>query len=299
MELRHLRYFVTVARLRHFTRAAEELNIAQPSLSHQISQLETELKVKLFDRSSRRVELTDAGVAFLRSAERILADVASAHGEIQEFIGEVRGRVVLGTLQSVAQLKLPRVLAQFFRRYPRIEVALRNDMTEAHLKAIHQGTIDVALVHISDQQPRHDISTEPLFVEELAIAASPDHRLAKRRSVRLEELRDEVFVLSKHGSGLVELLEQSTRKQGWTPRCVYESGDFVTIRALISERMGIALFPRYVADMAGAPIVTIPLAKPKMSRTVSLAWSATRKPNPAANLLMRFLREHLATPNVT
>src|SRR5215469_9189063 len=113
MELRHLRYFVAVAQKKHFTQAAEELNLAQPALSQQIQQLERELGLLLLERTSRSVRLTLAGEVFLRRAERILREVELAQQEMQEFAGLKRGRVVIGTLQSLEAFHFSALLARF------------------------------------------------------------------------------------------------------------------------------------------------------------------------------------------
>src|ERR1700730_11754656 len=134
MELRHLRYFVAVAQRKHCTRAAEELNLAQPALSQQIQQLERELGVALLERTSRRVRLTPAGEAFLSRAERILAEVEQAQREMQEFAGIKRGRVVIGALQSLDAFHFSALLARFHSRYPEIEIILREEANEELLE---------------------------------------------------------------------------------------------------------------------------------------------------------------------
>ncbi|HEU5327875.1 MAG TPA: LysR family transcriptional regulator, partial [Thermomicrobiales bacterium] len=167
MELRQLRYFVAVARRRHYTAAAEEIGVAQPALSQQIKLLERELGLDLFDRTGRRVRLTAAGEALLVRAERILADVASAEQEMAEFAGLARGRVIVGTLPSLAERQLPGLLAGFHARHPGLDLVLREESTVRLLALAGSGDVDLALIN---ELPAADlpagITTEPLFSEE-------------------------------------------------------------------------------------------------------------------------------------
>ena len=200
--MRQLRYFAAVARRAHFTQAARDIGIAQPAISQQIAQLERELRVTLLDRTSRSVRLTDAGKAFLKRAERILADVAVAEAEMHEYAGLLRGRIVVGSLQLLSELMLPKLLRRFHARYPQIEIALREDVTDLMLAGLREGELDVALVHLTDPAPGADLEVEPLFDDELALAVAPHHRLAASAHARLSDVRDEPFISFRPGSGL-------------------------------------------------------------------------------------------------
>src|SRR4051812_42958578 len=147
VELRQIRYFAAVARRRHFTAAAEAIGVAQPALSQQIRLLERELRIDLFDRTGRRVRLTPAGEAFLVRAERVLAEVASAQAEMAEFAGAVRGRVVVGTLPSLAEHQLPRLVAGFHERHPGLELVLREERTANLMALLSNGEVELALLH--------------------------------------------------------------------------------------------------------------------------------------------------------
>jgi len=147
MELRHLRAFLAVAQHAHFTRAARALGLAQPALSQHIAQLEDTLGVRLFERTRRGSRLTDPGRAFLPRAERVLAELAAAQSDAQDFHGLVRGRVVIGTISSIAALRLPVVLARFRAAHPGIELALREDHSAPLTALLVAGAIDLAVIH--------------------------------------------------------------------------------------------------------------------------------------------------------
>ena len=206
MELRQLGYFVAVAHRRHFTQAAEELALAQPTLSQQIHQLERELGVTLIERTSRRVRLTPAGEALLVRAERILAEAAWAHREMQEYAGLARGRVVIGALQSLEAFRFLDLLSRFHTRYPGIEIVLREEATERLWELLNTGQLDLTITQIIDDSWPLEITassmvTERLLTEELVLVVAPNHALAHQQRATVEELRDEPFVVFKPGSG--------------------------------------------------------------------------------------------------
>jgi LysR family transcriptional regulator, transcription activator of glutamate synthase operon len=292
MELRQLRYVTAIARRLSFTRAAEELSVAQPALSQAIAALEDELHVRLFDRTNRRVALTDAGRAFIARADRIIADVDAASEEMGAFASGLRGRVVVGTYQSFAELRLPKLLAQFHQRYPGVEIALREGMADELLLALRESKVDLFVGDLGDASAivgRGFVAT-PLFRDEIAIAVAVDHPFATRKSVRMEELRDEPFVIFRHGSTIHHRLYAIARDAGFEPRVAFESSDSLTLRSLVAERLGIALFPRLLGNVPGPKIALVPLAPKPLMRTMSLLTRDVRY-GPAAQRFIDFVKE--------
>lgn len=255
MELRQVRYFVEAARLGHFTRAADRLRVAQPSLSQQIRNLEKVLGVRLFDRSGRGVVQTEAGEVFLIRAERILAEAERARAEVGEFSRLLKGRLVIGALQSLVEVRLPGLLADFNRLHPGIEVALREETAAQMVGLLKEGDLDLAIGHTTGVRLQPGIGTEHLFDERLALVASPEHALAGREEVALADLRDETFVCYKEGSGIRAVLVESCRQEGFEPRIPFECG---TLRALAAAGLGVAVIP---CSMAEAPGPTTDSAK--------------------------------------
>ena len=291
MELRQLRYFVAVARRRHFTAAAEEIGVAQPALSQQIKLLERELGLDLFDRTGRRVRLTAAGEALLVRAERILADVASAEQEMAEFAGLARGRVIVGTLPSLAERQLPGLLAGFHARHPGLDLVLREESTVRLLALAGSGDVDLALIN---ELPAADlpagITTEPLFSEELVAVVAPAHRLAHCAALALADLRDEPFILSNPGSVIRRTVLAACAAAGFTPHVAFESRGSATVRALAAAGLGVAVLPRSEVTAAGPPIALVALTAPPLQRTVALAWSVERHQSAATAAFLAFAR---------
>ena len=292
MEIRQLRSAAEVARRLSFTRAAEALNIAQPALSQQIAALEREIGVRLFERNNRKVALTDAGRAFLARADGILADVSALGEEMSAYGGGLRGRVLVGTYQSFAEYALPKMLGRFHAEYPRIEVALREGMADDLLASLQSGQLDIFVGHISEtpfaQSPH--FREEPLYEDELVIAVAGSHRLASRSTVRIEELRDEPFVIFRPGSQMTRRLFSLAGEVGFTPRVVFESLDTMTIRSLVAEGLGVALFPRTLGNMPGPRVSLLSFAPQRVMRRMSLVTrNATLAPS--VELFTRFLRD--------
>jgi LysR family transcriptional activator of glutamate synthase operon len=292
MEMRQLRYAVAIARKSSFTRAAETLAVAQPALSQQIAALETELGVRLFERTNRRVTLTDAGRAFVARAERILSDVESAAEEMTAYAGGLRGRIVVGAYQSFAEYTLPKLLGRFHAEQPGIEVALREGMADDLLAGLRDASIDVFIGDLGDTTAQAAVEFDhvPLYEDELAIAVASSHPLALRNSVRIEELRNEAFVIFRPGSTLTERLFARARAAGFEPRVTFESADSLTVRSLVAERLGVALFPRTLGNTPGPNISLMSLAPEPMVRRMSLV---TRKApyGPSAQRFITFMRE--------
>jgi LysR family transcriptional regulator, transcription activator of glutamate synthase operon len=291
MELRQLRTAVTIARRLSFTAAADELAVAQPALSQQIAALERELGVRLFDRTNRRVALTDAGRAFVARAERIVADADAAAVEMSAYAGGLRGRVVVGTYQSFAEYTLPKLLGRFHAEHPGIEVALREGMADALLAALHGGTLDVFVGDVAASS-LPAFRTDPLYEDELVIAVAARHRLASRATVRIDELRDEPFVIFRPGSTMTDRLNRLARDAGFEPRVAFESEDSLTVRSLVAEGLGVALYPRTIGNTPGPNVALLSIAPQRIMRTMSLVTRVEHH-GPAVNRFVAFIRDEI------
>lgn len=290
MELRHLRYFEAVARHSHVTRAAAELHIAQPALSKQISQLEQELGVALFDRIGRNVRLTEAGEALLPHVHAVLAQVDAARAEMAERVGLRRGRASVGTPPTVGTQLLPRALAAFSHHYPGIELRLHEAGIQTLLELLETGLADVAVVALPVSDPA--LTVVPLFSEELVIAVSREHNLAIRHSIAMRELAEENWLLSPENYELREATLTACRRTGFTPHVVLDGGEMDTLLRLVAAGMGIALVPR-LAVQGISDLVVLQVSDLSLQRSLGLVWRGDRTASPAARALREFLVEQL------
>lgn len=290
MELRHLRYFEAVARHSHVTRAAAELHIAQPALSKQISQLEQELGVALFDRVGRNVRLTEAGEALLPHARAVMAQVEAGRAEMAERIGLRKGRATVGTPPTVGTQLLPPVLAAFNRRYPGIELRLHEAGVQTLLDLLESGLTDMAVVTLPVEHEQ--LTVVPLFSEELVVVVWQGHPLAERGEVAIGELRGEPWVLSPENYELREATLSACAAAGFTPRVALDGGETDAVVRFVAAGIGIALVPR-LAVQGATGVAPLHVTDQQLSRTLGVVWRGDRPASPAARAMREFLVEQL------
>src|SRR5215212_4631463 len=286
MELRQLRYLVTLADERHFTRAAALLHIAQPALSQQIRRLEDELGIALVDRTTRHVSLTAAGERLVARARRALAEVEAATAELSELSGLRTGRVVIGAMRSTGRFDLASLFAAFHDRHPYIELVVREEPSEVMLERLHGDALDVAFLSVNRLDAGPDIQLHPLLDEPLVALLAPDHPLAGRGAIDMAELRDERFVVFGEGGSLRRIVLQGAREAGFEPALAFESTESTRMRAMASCGLGVALLPESETDHEGPPVAAVPVRRPRLARDVTLAWRAHRRHSPAARAFL-------------
>lgn len=262
VELRHLRYFVAVAEELHFGRAAERLHMAQSPLSQQIRQLEREVGVALFVRTTRRVELTPAGAALLRYARASLREAATGIDVARRTAAGELGLLRIGFVDSAAYQLLPRLLPAFHAAHPRIGVQLR-ELTTVEQRARLGGEIDVGIVR--DATSDDDAVVLPLVTERLVAAVAAGHRLAGRTRITLAELADESFIVfpDDRVPDNVGRLVRLCRSSGFTPRVGQRALQHATVLGLVESRYGVALLPASVRESARPGVAMLDLEEPQ------------------------------------
>jgi LysR family transcriptional regulator, hydrogen peroxide-inducible genes activator len=246
MQIHQLRYFCAVAKLRSFTRAAQQERLAQPSLSQQVRKLEEELGGRLFDRLARSVRLTQLGEAFLPRAEAILQQVADAKLEIQEMAGAERGKLVIGAIPTIAPYFLPPRLASFARKFPRVQISVIEEVTSELLNLVQEGAVDLALLALP--APASHCLTRELFRERLYAVVPENHRLAQLRELRLAQIENDPFLLLKEGHCFRENTLSACGRARVQPNVVFESGQFTTILAMVAAGSGVSVVPEMAVE---------------------------------------------------
>ncbi|MEV0124853.1 LysR substrate-binding domain-containing protein [Streptomyces sp. NPDC050703] len=288
MQFQQLQYFVAVSETLHFTRAAERVHVAQPSLSQQIRALEKELGAELFSRARGNIALTDAGEALLPLARRILADADTARIEVQELAQLRRGRIRLGATPSVCTGLLPEVLRAFHDRHPGIQLLVEESGSHDLVRELARGALDLALVVLPLPSPSPALTTVELLREDLVVVASPRRRGLGRR-VRIADLQGERLVMFRHGYDLRELTVAACRAAGFEPEFAVEGGEMDAVLGFVRAGLGLAVVPRMVAERSGADLRMTPLAGPGLHRTIALAHRSDVAPPRAARELQRML----------
>ncbi|MFD9502897.1 LysR family transcriptional regulator [Streptomyces sp. NPDC060035] len=290
MHFQQLTYFVAVAEARHFTRAAEEVHVSQPSLSQQIRALENELGAELFSRARGNIALTDAGEALLPLARRILADADTARHEVQELVQLRRGRIRLGATPSVCTGLLPDVLRAFHDLHPGIQLLIEEGGSHDLVRQLARGALDLALVVLPLPAASPALTTLELLHEDLVVVSSTARQgPGAKGTVRIADLEDEPLVMFRHGYDLRELTVAACRAEGFEPSFTVEGGEMDAVLGFVRAGLGIAVVPRMVAVRAGQDLRATPLASPGLRRTIALAHRSDVAPPRAARELQRML----------
>jgi DNA-binding transcriptional LysR family regulator len=272
MELRHLRYFVTVAEELHFGRAAARLSIVQPSLSQQIQQLEDELGFPLLYRTKRFVELTDAGKVFLSEAKHVLAQVHEAKRAAQRAYRGEMGRLVVGYISSSTYDLLPMMLRVYRERFPDVEVGLRELTTQEQLRALEEEYIHVGLLRLPISAPR--INVEVVRREPIVCVLPEKHPLAGRERVAVSLLADEPFVLQsrQRGAGYYVQLMKLCLAAGFSPNVIQEVTEMHTIVSLVAAGLGVSLVPLSARNIRSQGVVYRELEGTATLTEMAVAW---------------------------
>jgi LysR family transcriptional regulator, transcription activator of glutamate synthase operon len=287
MELRQLRGVEAVARHRHFTRAAEELHVAQSALSHQIRRLEQELGTPLFERTSRRVTVTEAGEAIAARARRVLAEVDGARAEVDELRGVLRGRIWIGPLLPAGGVDVPGLLARFSQAHPGVEVGLREGVAADMLRLLAADELDAAFSLLAGEIP-DELAVEQLSHDEVVAAFAPD-RAPPAPHVDVADLAQHRIVAPRRGSAITAALEQRFADAGGSLRLALESGDPFLLRSLAARGFATAILPRSLTSLEG-PALEVRSLDPAVQLPVALVWRRERNAPPAARAFIEFVR---------
>ena len=280
MELRHLTVFVAVAEEASFTRAADRLHLVQSAVSASVRGLERELGAALFDRTTRRVELTDAGDALLPEARLVLAAVNAAREAVDQVSGGLRGTLRLGTMQGQAMraVSVPRLLARFRAEHPGVEVHVSH-VGGSVLMAdqVRAGRLDLAFVSLPERRPS-GLTLTRISREQMQIACPKGHPLATRAEVDLEALAGEPFIEFPEGWGTRMATDRAFAAAGVRRTIVYEVNDVASVIEFIANGLAVALIAPSLL-IAGDEVALVPVRRHAPHFEISVAVASTRRPS--------------------
>ncbi len=283
-DLADLRAFVAVAKLGSFGAAAIELHLSQPALSRRIEKLESALGVRLFHRTTRKVDMTAVGREFSQRAMDLLNGLEESLLGIRDVAARVSGEVTIACIPSALRFFLPDILKEYHRRYPRIVVRIIDQGANDVLATVLRSEADFGLNYIGTQDPQ--LEFEPVLKEPFVVACRRDHPLAKKRKIKWSELAAHDYMSVTRASGNRFLLDMALSHTPTRPRWFCEAQHVSTLVSLVEAGLGIAAVPRLAMPGEEHPLlVSIPLVEPTISRSVGLIHRVGRPLPPAAKQL--------------
>ncbi|MER7719148.1 LysR family transcriptional regulator [Streptomyces flaveolus] len=291
MEIRQLRHFMAVVTEGSFTAAARRELIVQSALSTSVRNLERELGADLFDRTGRRVVLTEAGRALLPQARALLAGAEEARQAVAAVTGLAVGRVAIGTIQTLTCVDLPAELATFHRRFPGVQVSVRDAPVGELAEALRAGELDLAYLVLDTGTLPEGLTPYASWEEELVLITAPGHPLAEAGRTLIKDLAEEPFVDFRAGTGLETAVRRLAAHCGLERRITCDVTQIGLLVDLVRAGIGVAFVPRRIGERAGLPCVAV--RQPEPGRTVVLAGRGPLPRNPAAAALADHLTGQL------
>jgi DNA-binding transcriptional LysR family regulator len=267
-----LRSLLVLAEELHFGRAADRLGIAQPALTRQIQQLETELQTQLFQRSPRAVVLTDAGREFVESIGPALQQIEDAAVGITNFAGAKRGRVRIGSVGALSSSFIPELLQRLGQEAPLIRIYVRELSSAEQVRALHAAEIEIGLATLPIDDP--SLIARRILSEPLVLMVPSGSELANRASIRLRDLAEERFIICPRyrRSGFHEIILEHTARAGFRPQIAHEVDATSAFIGLVERGLGVALLLRSESWLLSDKVRCIPIANPAVSVEIGAIW---------------------------
>jgi LysR family transcriptional regulator, hydrogen peroxide-inducible genes activator len=273
MNIRAIQYLVTLADVRHFSKAAELCFVSQPTLSTQIRKLEEELDVQLVERSPRQVMLTKVGEEVVERARSVLNEVEAMRAIARRSRDPHSGTLRLGIFPTLAPYLLPHVIPEVRRRFPRLTLRLFEEKTEDILEMLDKGRLDAGLLALPVNNDQ--LIARKLFEEPFVVAMPEQHALARLQSIRIEDLIDEELLLLEDGHCLRDQALEVCHLAGAHEKLDFHATSMETLRQMVAANTGITLMPTLAVKPPVAPTENVairPFADPAPKRTIAMVW---------------------------
>ena len=279
--LRQLRAFVEVAETKHFTRAADKLDVSQSTVSTLVRELEGHLELRLFDRHTRMLSLTQAGAEILPLARKALADLDSVLGSSSELKTLGRGRISIAASSLQAALMLPRVFKEFANTYPGVTVNLLDVPQADVLEMVRSGEVDFGIG--TESEVRHDLGARVLTTDTFIVVLPPGHALARKRELTWSDLDGYPMIGPRPGNPLREQIDAALARKGIVLTRSYEVSLPLTILGMVEGGLGLAVMTTTASRLSlSLGLIVKPVTNPTVKRDISLLFHADRSLSPAA-----------------
>ncbi|MGG3571633.1 LysR family transcriptional regulator [Bacillus gobiensis] len=275
MDIRHLTYFLEVARLKSFTKAAESLYVSQPTISKMIKNLEEELGVELFYRNGRQIELTDAGESMYVQGKEITKSFQNLTSEINDLMNVKKGHIRIGLPPMIGSGFFPRVMGDFRKKYPNVTFQLFEHGSITVQNSVGEGSLDIGVVVLpANEEIFHKFT---IVEENLMLIVHPSHPFANEKEVELKDLHDQSFVFFREDFVLHDRITMECVKAGFHPTVIYETSQWDFISEMVYANLGIGLLPeRICRDLDPEKVRKIPLVNPSIPWHLGIIWRKDR-----------------------
>ncbi|HAT3514809.1 TPA: LysR family transcriptional regulator [Serratia marcescens] len=290
--LKQLRVFVAVARHGSFSRAGEAIGLTQSAVSHSMKELEAEVGVRLLDRTTREVVLTDAGLRLANRVERLLDELQAALLDARSFGVQRSGTVRVATSQTISAHLMPQCIAAGERQYPEIRIMLRDQAQQQVLHSVRNAEVDFGIV--VDPVQAVDLECEAVLHEPFLLLCRDDHPFAARQEVRWSALNGCRLVLQDYASGSRPLIDSALRQQGVEAQVVQEIGHPATLFPMVAEGIGISIFPALALPLPEGGRLRVRRLVPEINRALMLVRRKNRSLTPAAEAIWQVARQQAA-----
>jgi DNA-binding transcriptional LysR family regulator len=289
VSLRQLRVFRAIADGRNFSRAGDQVGLSQPAVSRSIHELESQLGLKLLDRTTREVVLTEAGQSLALRLARVLDELDQALAEVHGMAGARRGKVRVASSPTLSANLMPACIAECARREPEIEFVLLDRIQQDVLDSVRAGEVDFGVV--VEPPDTDDLHGEPILDDPFCLVLPPGHRLAAQRALRWSALDGEALVLLDHASGSRRLIDEALARHGVRCEIRQQVGHPTTAFRMVEQGIGISVMPALAAPPTGLAVLVMRPLLPRVQRSIMLVHRRNRAPSPLAQRVWGLIRD--------
>ena len=291
MNLNHLNYFRVLAKLEHYTQAAEELSITQPSLSHAMASLEKDLGTYLFEKQGRNIKLTKYGKIYFEYVDRALSELEKGEKKLRELTNVSTGTVELGYIYTLGPNFVPQLIKNFslVEENKNIKFSFGQGTTKTLIEGLKSEKFDMVFCSFVENEP--DIEFVPIAHEELVLIVSNDHPLSNKESIDLMEVEEYPFIYFSEKSGIRPLIDNLFKKVNITPNIICEVEEDNAVAGLVEINYGIAVLPK-ITSLKHYNVKVLPIVNPKHERFIYLAALKNRYLTPSVSLFKKYSIEY-------
>lgn len=291
LDIKHLQYFLEVAKYNSFSVAADHLYITQPTISKMIKNLEEELGVALFDRSRKKLILTDAGQIILEQATLINQAFHNLETELDNLLGLKKGHIRIGLPPIFNAEYLLQLIGRFHEKYPGITFQLEEDGSKKIEEDVRNNLLDVGVVVLPTNNEL--FNHFPLMEEDLKLILHPSHPLANKDEVNLAELAEESFIMFNKDFVLHDRIIYSCQSAGFNPHIISKSSQWAFIEEMVSWNLGVSLLPESLCNQLSKNVKAISITNPSIRWELAIIWNKNQYHSFAAKEWLEFTKNHL------